>query len=199
MLSIAMFIGFLTLVSCDKQASNESDAYDYPVKGGTNEWRKLTSHDEMLEVCQIPDTILKRMSTAGLVETVLNYPLSGDMYAYSNLQQGFDAMTSQFNGLAELLNRSDAGTQLLVKYNKSHPLNGDNTENDFEIIRSSFNLGFLEMILSQRKIILSLSLTQKEDLLTEATIRYNEKLRQKDLFGRTSGTDTSKALIDACK
>lgn len=112
---IILVISILTLSLCTKNKADLAydDAYDYPIKGGTEEWKRFTSHDEMLKACQIPDAILKDMSTAGLVETVMNYPLYGDIYAYSSFQVGLNAIAAQFNGLAELLIRDDAGIELL--------------------------------------------------------------------------------------
>jgi len=41
---------------------------------------------------------------------VLNYPLFLDALAYNWPQEGFNAVSGQFNGLQELLKRKDAGT-----------------------------------------------------------------------------------------
>ena len=81
----------LTVAACSAKtaAAGGSDAYDYPVKPGTDAWKALGSHADMLNACQIPETTLNRMSTAGLVETVLNYPLFGDAWAWDNPQEGF--------------------------------------------------------------------------------------------------------------
>ena len=64
-----------------------ADLYDFPIKPGTEEWKAMVSHDEMLKACQVPELVLQKMSTEGLVETVLNYPLYGDMKAHNSLQQ----------------------------------------------------------------------------------------------------------------
>lgn len=100
--TLMLTTGALLFIGCAQQKSdsNIADAYyDYPVKGGTEEWKSFTNLNEMLEACQISESILKKMSTAGLVETVLNYPLLGNMFAYNFPQQGFEAATAQFNGL----------------------------------------------------------------------------------------------------
>lgn len=110
---ISLLILSMVLFSCSNGHHNpKTDAYNFPVKPGTAQWKAFSSHIDMVEACQIPDSILHNMSTAGLVETVLNYPLSIDMHAYDNLQIGFDAVSAQFNGIPELLRRVDAGTEL---------------------------------------------------------------------------------------
>ena len=74
----------LSLLACSSKANNSAitDAYEYPVKPGTDAWRAFTTHEEMLKACQIPESTLHAMSTEGLVETVLNYPLFNDVLAY---------------------------------------------------------------------------------------------------------------------
>jgi hypothetical protein len=60
----------LTVMACSTKtaAANGSDAYDYPVKPGTDAWKALGSHEDMLNACQIPETTLNRMSTADRAE-----------------------------------------------------------------------------------------------------------------------------------
>ena len=70
----------------------------------------------MLEVLQIPNEILIMMSTKDLAHTCLNYPLFSDIWAFNNLQDGMDRAISGFNGLKELIERDDAGIELLAIY-----------------------------------------------------------------------------------
>ncbi len=129
--------------------------YDYPAKPGSPEWKSLTSHAEMVEACQIPAEVLKNMTTASLVETVSNYPLIYDMYAYNNIQLGFTAVSRQFNGVLELYAREDAGKKLMEKY----------TSMTNEAPGSEYKLAFIEMLLSQPEIMADLSPLQRDDLL----------------------------------
>lgn len=87
---------------------NLEEAYTYPVLPGTDEWNAMDSHADQLKACQIPEDILSRLTTRALLETVLDYPLMVDMHSYSNMEQGFLSVKSQFNGLQELVSRSDA-------------------------------------------------------------------------------------------
>ena len=90
---------FMLCYAVSIMAQGNSSAYDYPVKPGTPEWKALTSHSQMQEVCQIPADVLENMPTKALVQTCLDYPLYGDMLAYDNTQEGFDQVTAGFNGL----------------------------------------------------------------------------------------------------
>lgn len=97
------------------------DAYVFPIRPGMAEWAKFKTHAEMIAACQIPDHILKNISTPGLVETYLNYPLIGDMLVYNSYLQGLEQIISSFNGLQELLKRDDAGMSLLERYKIMDP------------------------------------------------------------------------------
>ena len=166
------------------QAASASDGYDYPVKGGTEEWRAFQTHDEMLKACQIPEDILNSMSTSGLVETVLEYPLYGDMRVYNTIQQGFEAVASQFNGLPELLNRKDAGTELLAIYSKMDPLDIEDNWGDVQKGAYTFSIADVEILLAQNRILDNLSRIQLEDLIAEARLKYTAK-RQSAIYGPT--------------
>ena len=85
-----------------------SAAYVYPVLPGTDAWNALGSHADKLAVCQIPEDVLKALSTEDLLEVVLDYPLMVDMLVYSTMEQGFLSVKDQFNGLQELVGRPDA-------------------------------------------------------------------------------------------
>lgn len=160
-----------------------TDAYDFPVKGGSPEWAEFETHDEMLEACQVPESILQEVSTKGLIETCLNYPLYGDMLCYNSPQQGFDAVASRFNGLQELLKREDIGTKLLARYRQMGP----------EAIETSWTLSqkgeyarsftYIEMLLAQDAVLSSLTQVERHDLLAECL----QKSRSKEVYAEGYG------------
>ncbi|MEZ5072874.1 MAG: hypothetical protein R2751_18485 [Bacteroidales bacterium] len=84
-----------------------SGGYEYPLLPGTREWDQLGSRGERVRACQVPEKILGSLSTPALLETVLNYPLILDFYAFSFYQSGFSRIRHEFNGFAELYSRSD--------------------------------------------------------------------------------------------
>jgi hypothetical protein len=176
---VTVFIGILLLSAC-----SPTDAYDYPIKPGTDEWKAFGSHDEMLQACQIPESILKDMSTAGLVETVLNYPLLGDYTAYNNMQYGFDMVVSHFNGLRELFNRKDAGTELLARYRTMDPAAIDNDWTDVEKGFYAFSFQDIEALLAQEPILTNLTEAQRQELLTEAIAKYQAKQQHAEVYGQ---------------
>lgn len=85
-----------------------SVAYEYPIVPGMAEWKQLNTHAKKIDACQIPEDILKNLTTEALVETVMNYPLLVDMLAYNTQFAGYQAVYNGFNGLRELQTREDA-------------------------------------------------------------------------------------------
>lgn len=46
--------------------------WDYPVKPGTEEWKKLKTGKEKNEACQIPENVLKKISSHELAYLLYN-------------------------------------------------------------------------------------------------------------------------------
>lgn len=167
-----MMIIQLAVTSCSNQPVIHlpEDAYDYPVRPGTEEWKSLGSHPERVKACQIPESILENMTTDGLVYSVLDYPLLYDMFGTDNPQGGFDLLTSRFNGLQELIKRNDAGKVLLEKYQATNPKEIKKGETFF-----LFNLQSLEQILCQQGVLDDIDDSQLKVLMLEAKNKYEIK------------------------
>jgi hypothetical protein len=90
--------------------------WDYPVKPGTDEWKKFESVEKMLASCAIPDTVLSSLSTEDLTDICLNYPLLYDIFAFNNRNDGFNKILSDFNGIRELYKRKKSADALLKRY-----------------------------------------------------------------------------------
>ena len=177
----------LGLLACSPKANDSAiaGAYEYPVKPGTDAWRAFTTHEEMLKACQIPESTLRAISTEGLVETVLNYPLYNDVLAYNSPQQGFDAISSEFNGIMELLNRKDAGIVLLAKFKAADPTAIGKDWTDLQKGSYIFNLIDIETLLAQQAIIGNLGDAQYPDLVRECLVKINTE-RQSEMYGGMS-------------
>lgn len=137
-----------------------SDAYNFPLQPGSEQWKAMISNEDKIETNQIPKDKLEMMTTEGLIETCFNYPHFGDMFLYNTLQKGFDSTAGRFNGLQALMERSDAGTKLLSKYR----------EMDLEKISKSdpypsLRIGYVEMLLAQDAILSKLTPSERHELL----------------------------------
>ncbi|HCS11667.1 MAG TPA: hypothetical protein DIV40_09450 [Clostridiales bacterium] len=142
--NIAVFCIFCSIlifmVGCEKTIT---EAYQYPVVPGMEEWKKLKSLPEMAEACQIPEDILDCMTTEALIETVVNYPLFGNVFAYENRKTGLEHVKGYFNGLQELYERDDA-------IEKMETYIGENFRN-LEDFNEKFRKQFAELILNNIK------------------------------------------------
>ena len=158
----------------------QAQVYNFPVKPGTEAWNKLETETERLSALQIPENILKSMSTQDLIITCMNYPAMGYYTAYNNPQEGMDIVIQNFNGLQELMNRSDAPNLLLSVYKQM----------DDELISTKMNQGssnfqtikrgFFEWIITQDAILNKMDESNRSVLLEEAQKRLYQKIDCKD-------------------
>lgn len=149
--------------------------WDYPVKPGSEEWKKLSSHQEMVQICQVPNEVLSLLSTKDLANICLNYPLFFTMKAFNNLQLGFNQVSTEFNGFQELYKRNDAGTVLVEIYKEIKPQIIEEKTTPLEKGKHIQNIFFLEFVLSQKGIITKLSTAEIEQLLQESLVKLEEK------------------------
>jgi hypothetical protein len=178
-------ITFLAL-SVISFAQQSSGVYEYPVKPGSDQWKTFTTHTEMINSCQIPNTILQKMSTGDLVETCLNYPLYMDMFAYNQLQNGFDVVTAHFNGLQVFLNREDAGTVLLEKYKKMDPEAFDQNLSLIKKGEYAAKFYYVEILIAQETILSNLQPIQRKLLLEECIRKFKEKEKYPEVYDALS-------------
>lgn len=92
--------------------------YRYPVLPRTSQW-PYGNHQDMVDICQLPDGVLEQMSTEELLQTVLLYPLLGDINAYDESKFGFNMIKETFPGLKELCRRSDR-MECLLQWIETH-------------------------------------------------------------------------------
>ncbi len=149
--------------------------WDYPIKPGMEEWKNFKSHQEMANACQIPDDLLSKIPTEELAEICLNYPLFFTMKAFNNLQEGFDQVSTEFNGFQELFKRADSGTILLEIYKNSDP---ENIQTKKDLVSRGLyeqRIFFIEFILSSKAVIDKLSAFEKKTLLSETVLKTDKK------------------------
>lgn len=89
--------------------------YSFPVVPGTDEWKNI-SHNQRLASLQLPADTLQSISTARLLETCLYYPFNIDIFALDDQIYSFNRVKEQFNGYAELYQRTDFVQELIDLY-----------------------------------------------------------------------------------
>ena len=169
------FLFYLSVISLSVSAQEIATPYSYPIKPGSAEWKKFKSGDEMAIACNIPDLVLKNLNTRALVTTCLDYPLFNEVLAANNLQAGFSSLVGVFNGFRELLNRKDAGKELLMAYQTLNPQNLPLLQNLVERGDFTFKFTYIELLLSQTQITYNLSGEEKRLLRQEALKKFEQK------------------------
>ncbi|MDL2265881.1 hypothetical protein LJC57_01695 [Parabacteroides sp. OttesenSCG-928-G07] len=171
--------------------------WDYPVKPGTSEWIALSTHDEKVEVCQIPVGILSTITTEELVELCLNYPIQFDFYAFNSMQEGLIKVANNFNGLQELFRREDSAQYLIDLLIK----------NDLEVLSnkslSSSQIGkmiirqtLIEVMLSHELVIGKTTLLQQNQIAAIGMRDMSLKVEYPQLYSRFS-LESSAYLLSA--
>lgn len=108
--------GEYNLVSDEDFYPEGYTGYIWPIRPGKIEWLELNDHLKKIEVLQIPEDVLANMSTSELVQTVISYPLNGDLFSYESTEAWFEITSKRFNGLEKLLQQPDAATLLLDNF-----------------------------------------------------------------------------------
>lgn len=157
-------------------------AWDYPIKPGTNEWNNFKSVDDMYRACQIPDSVLANIDTKGLVDICLNFPAIPQFPFFNSPQECFLSFYDNFNGIRELFKRKNAGEYLLKKYiqmslSEYNPQWALHKQGNF-ILRYKF----IETILAQTQVIQFLSIDNRKLLMKEMVKKMDEKLTKNNLF-----------------
>lgn len=151
-------------------------------------WKNLKSGKEMAEVCQLPDSILTALTTEALVKTCLDYPLLLEVFYANDLPTGINAVIQNFNGLRELIKRSDAATVLLEMYTIKKITDVTNKKTDIEQGAFAVSFVYLELLLSRPVLISKLSHNEKVSLVKDAINKYDEKKLQPKVFSELSQT-----------
>jgi hypothetical protein len=165
------------------------EPYEYPIEPGTDEWKALKTHEQKLDISQIPEETLHNMTTEALLDTVLNYPLLIDIMAYNSTEKGIVAVSEQFNGLEELLNRDDFSTVATNKMETGIRLQPEAAVNENSI---DIDFAFKQLMLGK---ILSSSTAPMSDY-TEGTKKTPNGSRVQVLYYITDISDAEKTIYD---
>lgn len=193
---LLILISMFFLVSVEAQ---ENDAYRFPIRPGTPEWKDLETYEARLNAYNVPEEILKTMSTKGLVETCLSYPEFGLIFTRNNLQHGYAYLFSIFNGFRELEHRLDMGEELLIVYSKLNP----ERINDYTTLEQkggySFQFTYLELILSQKPIMETMNDELRKKLTSLALEVYEGKKKLQHeyaMFGLSNSALVLAMILD---
>ena len=174
---------------------------------------------EKMEKYQIPETVLKNMSTRALLETVAEYPMNTEFMSYDSYEIAIKEISKKFNGLKELLGRSDLYQTALTMYLSSSipkesnadydsiddnnldatitalladEKNVEKVDEDMKIITMDL---LIETILAQGKIYENFTEKQKLQVIDQAIKRKKEKAKS-ELYTAEESTFLQTVLDD---
>ena len=96
----------------DSNLTGEGYNYDY--------WQEHKAEaqtgDELFAMCNIPEDLLKNMSTPNLTWTCFNHPYQVNWLAYNRLYDGILSVMTRFNGYEELMKRKGGAQSVIDLY-----------------------------------------------------------------------------------
>jgi len=140
------------------------DSFPYPVRPGSEEWKKFTSYQQMVDAVTVPDEILGNMCTLGLVYTCVYCPLFMNLMVCNHIPYCFDMLKEQINSFDELVKREDAGSELMDLYLVLF----DTSKAGTNLLDAQFLIHTFETFISQRDLLGKLNDHQSEKLLADA-------------------------------
>lgn len=145
--------------------------YVFPIHPGDKIWKE-TRYPERVKMLSIPDNIIKNLSDVQLIGACIEYPFYINLFAFNSLDEGFQNLSTIFNGYEELLSRSSSGTTLMDFYSN---MSTTGFSGRYSVYNNTFNpLKFylLEYILSRDEIIKKLNNIQKKQLYYVSREKY---------------------------
>ena len=162
-------------------------------------WKNAQTFQQRVALCQIPDEVLPKLSTAQLVELCVSNPLNVLIYAYDNPWVGVHYVTEHFNAFQELKKRNDAESKLIDFYesidfkNVSHSPYPITFSVQDDNVYSLSDISFLELLLASDEFPRLFKESNYLKRLDAASARaYEMRLKQPKIF---SGTTLSKSLM----
>ena len=132
------------------------------------------SYQEALEICNMPDDMLREKGTDELFMWVVNYPFLGETAAFDSAQQALSALKGHSNICNEFFSRSDS-ILCMLDYAKKHDNSDEETEDEKAFIR-----WYLETIYPTIVIDLS-QLVDKKEAYNAAVSMIKEKYKDRTI------------------
>lgn len=100
------------------KAKTGGETWEYPLTRQSDEWNEIYDYNDRVLYNQVPEDVLNQLSTQELLDLVSDYPLLYTLRQYDNSAEGYEVLKKSFNGLRELLNRSDCIECVKTEYDK---------------------------------------------------------------------------------
>jgi hypothetical protein len=164
--------------------------YAYPIVPGTKAWKNIC-HNQRVASMQLPADTLQNISTARLLETCLYYSFNIDIFALDDKIGSFGIIKSQFNGYAELYQRTDFVQQLMNLYASRNVAFINQIELDYDRGLYAFDYHIMEFMLADAALMASnAQATQIAAMLLEK----EEQKTSYSVYGNTNRTMIALAI-----
>lgn len=144
-------------------------------------WRTFKTFGDKMEACQIPENILKELSTDTLVALCMNHPMANNYIFYENPIKGAKIVMERFNGFQELKRRADAAEKILDYYEKMTIEDvAERKVNKYSKYRTEitpFKLGFVELAIASNEVPDLYSVENVGRLEKLSNAKYEQKLK----------------------
>ncbi len=138
---------------------------------------------ERMSEFNLPAADLAAMRTKDLTDAVLNYELLLLMHSRNDIQAGFDFLSTNYNGIQELLKREDAPQSIFNTYKETPILDFGRFSSPAEKGTHSFKVMFLETLLAQEPIITRLSERMKSEVAQVLLKNVDQKKKHSEAYG----------------
>lgn len=168
--------------------------YDYGFCNEPYFWHQFDNYQQRIDMFQIPDEDMVKLTTEGLAHTCMYYPLRKDMFAYDcsllfiNLH-----VIDLYNGLKELAIREHGPEALLKLYENmklADPANKEEEglmyDNDINDPWSFMDRNYLEVLLASAHFTPKMTVNQL-DRLSKAIEFKTEEILQRNLNSYSHG------------
>jgi len=184
LVSFTFFVFWNNLIFCQ-------NLWKYPIVHGTKEWAELKSEKEIIAVQQIPENLLREMTTEEVFRAWIDLPSRMEILAFNTMQLGFDEIRRRYNVLNELLIRKDVGAVVIKYYSIMKPTDLMNEWESKTKGKFITDFALLEFLISQPEVLASLAKTQKKYLFDRSKQNLEEKMNLSeedlDFFWISSG------------
>jgi len=148
--------------------------WDYPIKPGTVEWKKM-NYKKKVKLSQPNPNLIKSLSTIELMSYCLDYPFNKDILLFNNPNDGFRVVFESSTVWQEFIKREDA-KKVFVYFYKKHSLDDLFKTNNINMRNHElFNQYFLEKIASETSFITQLNASDKKNLMSVLLDKHKAK------------------------
>lgn len=173
-------------------------SWDYPIKPGSEEWSNFIDYESKVNACQIPEIVLKTLSTEELFNLVLEYPLLNNIYVFNDVDEGIKRLFDNFNGIRELALRKNVSNLFTDSYEKSmnkiSPLLKNRLIRLEEKGRAIATITILETLSTSNYFMKNTSEEEKTKILHAISNGYKIKASIPEEFQGLSMETTEKAI-----